>query len=135
MVGRGVEVQARVDLPGVSRRHARIVVERGTAILEDLNSKNGTFCHGERVTSVQPLTSGDEVAFGAVRAVFFIASPDPFDGDGALGDLTPDLQQSSDLRAPRRIENSDHFVNPLTTALPARSATLFSSSRIVKVGS
>jgi pSer/pThr/pTyr-binding forkhead associated (FHA) protein len=76
VVGRGVEVQARVDLPGVSRRHARIVLEGGTAVLEDLNSKNGTFWHGERVTSLQPLTSGDAVGFGSVRAVFFIASPD-----------------------------------------------------------
>jgi hypothetical protein len=40
------------------------------------NSKNGTFWHGERVTSSQPLTSGDAVGFGSVRAVFFIASPD-----------------------------------------------------------
>ena len=76
VVGRASDVQARLDFSGISRRHARILLEGQTAVLEDLASKNGTFHRGERVTDPQHLANGDEVAFGSVRAVFHMLSPD-----------------------------------------------------------
>jgi len=60
--------------PEVSRRHARIVVEDGRATIEDLDSKNGTFVRGERITAVTPLQDGDEVIFGRARFVFRAAA-------------------------------------------------------------
>ena len=36
-----------LDVSGVSRQHAQITLENGTATLEDLGSKNGTL-HGDR---------------------------------------------------------------------------------------
>ena len=45
---------------GVSRRHARILVQPGGVWIEDLGSGNGTYFQGSRV-SRQLLKHGDEV--------------------------------------------------------------------------
>jgi pSer/pThr/pTyr-binding forkhead associated (FHA) protein len=50
-----------IDAPTVSRRHARIVVTEGTAVLEDLGSKNGTHLNGVRLTAPVTLADGDEI--------------------------------------------------------------------------
>ena len=42
VIGRDPDAAVWVDAPGVSRRHAQIVLENRTASLEDLGSKNGT---------------------------------------------------------------------------------------------
>jgi DNA-binding winged helix-turn-helix (wHTH) protein len=70
VVGRGSEAQVRVDLPGISRRHARIVISDTSVLIEDLDSKNGTFVGDNRVTYPVALQPGDVVSFGAVQAVF-----------------------------------------------------------------
>jgi DNA-binding winged helix-turn-helix (wHTH) protein len=70
VVGRGAEAQVRVDLPGVSRRHARIVISDTSVLIEDLDSKNGTFVGDNRVTAPVVLEPGDVVSFGSVQAVF-----------------------------------------------------------------
>jgi pSer/pThr/pTyr-binding forkhead associated (FHA) protein len=54
----------------VSRRHARIVVTGDATVLEDLGSKNGTFLHGERVTSPVRVTDGDEIHIGSLLVTF-----------------------------------------------------------------
>ncbi|MBI5876205.1 MAG: FHA domain-containing protein [Chloroflexi bacterium] len=53
---------------GVSRRHARFVRGQGRVLLEDLNSLNGTFVSGRRLTASVPheVRSGDELQFGKV---------------------------------------------------------------------
>jgi hypothetical protein len=43
VIGRDPDVSVRIEAPGVSRRHARILAEGGRFTLEDLGSKNGTF--------------------------------------------------------------------------------------------
>ena len=59
-----------IDRNSVSRRHARIVLSGGTAILEDLGSKNGTYVAGRRITSPVSLSSGDEIQIGSAGFVF-----------------------------------------------------------------
>ena len=71
VLGRDEGVAIRIDARGVSRRHARIVVRAGRSTLEDLDSKNGTFCGDERVTSTRPLKDGDVIGLGRrVKVVF-----------------------------------------------------------------
>jgi pSer/pThr/pTyr-binding forkhead associated (FHA) protein len=72
VLGRGGDASVWLDVPGVSRHHARIVVWRGEATLEDLGSKNGTYVRGERVTIPQRLVSGDEIRLGSVVITFRI---------------------------------------------------------------
>jgi hypothetical protein len=71
VLGRGDEATIRLAAPGLSRRHARIVVRHGQATLEDLASKNGTFCGDDPVTSPRVLRDGDVIHLGRrVRLVF-----------------------------------------------------------------
>jgi DNA-binding winged helix-turn-helix (wHTH) protein len=70
LIGRDPSASVSVDLPSVSRRHARIVVLGDGAMLEDLGSKNGTFLRGERVTGASPLQDGDKVEVGSVALTF-----------------------------------------------------------------
>jgi DNA-binding winged helix-turn-helix (wHTH) protein len=69
IVGRGREDGTTIDAPGISRRHVRIVV--GEAIsLEDLESKNGTWWRGQRVTSAVTLSDGDQIRIGPLSFTF-----------------------------------------------------------------
>jgi DNA-binding winged helix-turn-helix (wHTH) protein len=72
-VGRGREADVRVDAPGVSRRHARVVVDGGRFTIEDLGSKNGTFLAGRRLKEPAPLSDGDELRLGRTILVFRLA--------------------------------------------------------------
>ena len=65
----------RVDSPTVSRRHARISISGGEALLEDLGSKNGTFVRGKRVLAPVRLHDGDEFRTGSVVFRFRATGP------------------------------------------------------------
>jgi pSer/pThr/pTyr-binding forkhead associated (FHA) protein len=56
----------------LSRRHARIFVEEGTAYLADLGSKNGTTVNGKPLRqAIVELRDGDEIGLG--RALSYVA--------------------------------------------------------------
>jgi DNA-binding winged helix-turn-helix (wHTH) protein len=74
IIGRAPTIQICIDESGVSRRHARIVIEAEGATLEDLGSKNGTFVNGERIGTPRKLVSGDELHLGSVDVTFHSAS-------------------------------------------------------------
>lgn len=61
VIGRNADCQIRMNYDDVSKRHA-ILTKRadGTIYIEDLNSSNGTFVNGERITS-RILNKGDRV--------------------------------------------------------------------------
>jgi DNA-binding winged helix-turn-helix (wHTH) protein len=66
----------RIDSATVSRRHARISISSGEALLEDLGSKNGTFVRGVRVLAAAVrLNDGDEVRTGSVVFRFRMTGP------------------------------------------------------------
>jgi DNA-binding winged helix-turn-helix (wHTH) protein len=64
LIGRDADADVVIDSAKVSRRHARIVVDDGGAVLEDLGSKNGTFLNGERLGGPAHLAHGDEIRIG-----------------------------------------------------------------------
>ena len=67
-LGRGTDVDIRVEDPGASRNHCEIVL--GSPIyLRDLDSTNGTFHNGEQITQVA-LVDGSIVQIGATSLVF-----------------------------------------------------------------
>ena len=59
---------------GVSRQHARIVVEGGSYFVEDLDSTNFTFVNKQKLApkTRQSVADGDEIRFGRVAAVLKI---------------------------------------------------------------
>ncbi len=58
-----------LDDSRVSRRHAQITREAGAFLLRDLDSANGVWVNGVRVTE-QPLQEGDVISLGGVELVF-----------------------------------------------------------------
>ena len=76
VLGRVDEGVLWIESAGVSRRHARIRVEDGKAVLEDLGSKNGTFLRGQRLSAPALLSDGDEIALGKVLLTFRILPVD-----------------------------------------------------------
>ena len=70
VIGRDPDVDIRLDLPSVSRRHARVLVSAETTVLEDFGSKNGTFRAGVRVTSPVELSDGDTIHIGTQAVTF-----------------------------------------------------------------
>ena len=70
VIGRAEEVAVCIEAPGVSRRHACIVVDQDRATLEDLGSKNGTYLKETRLAGPAVLTDGDEFRVGRQRLVY-----------------------------------------------------------------
>jgi len=69
-LGRGLDMDVRLDELTVSKRHARIIRDdRGEYILEDLASSNGTYLNGVEITT-KHLKDGDEVRIGSTVFVF-----------------------------------------------------------------
>lgn len=54
---------------GVSKEHAEVRIGAGACVLVDLDSANGTFVNGERITE-QALQDGDRVRFGLLEFVY-----------------------------------------------------------------
>jgi len=69
LIGRGHDVDVRLEDPRVSRRHAEIRLEGELLILADLESTNGTRVNDVPVTRRQ-LSSGDRVSIGGTTLIF-----------------------------------------------------------------
>ncbi len=70
VLGRDPGAQVLVDVPGVSRRHVRIVVTGSEAVVEDLGSKNGTFVGDRRVDRPTRLADRDQLRLGRTILVY-----------------------------------------------------------------
>lgn len=74
VVGRDPAADVWLEVPGVSRRHARIVVDGADVRVEDLGSKNGTTVGNDAARSAVTLHDGDRIAFGSVVSVYRTSS-------------------------------------------------------------
>jgi hypothetical protein len=76
ILGRALDATIRLDVPGVSRRHARISVEGANVTVEDLGSQNGTYVRGEKISGRAVLEDGDELRLGPASMLIRLVSPD-----------------------------------------------------------
>jgi len=74
ILGRGLEDVIEINLPTVSRRHARITLA-DAVVLEDLGSKNGTWLENERLTAPRELSDGAAVRLGSAEFTFRLCRP------------------------------------------------------------
>jgi predicted component of type VI protein secretion system len=112
VVGRAPEgVTFRLTDRNVSRRHARFVLQNGSAFVEDLGSLLGTRVNGERITGKRRLREGDLVQIGdydlAVlaegAAIAGAGAPPPLPALARNGDpnaITTRLPATPELPAP-----------------------------------
>ncbi len=70
VLGRGTAATIRLGDDGVSRRHARIIVEKDKVRVEDLGSSNGTLVNGTLVQN-HVLRDGDKIQLGSTTILKF----------------------------------------------------------------
>ena len=74
-IGRQLSTDIILNDPHVSRNHCLIRSEGEQYVIEDLNSANGTYVNGERVTE-SPLTEGSLIKVGNSLFRFRVQNPD-----------------------------------------------------------
>jgi|GEM_PF-132987 len=94
IVGRQVGSDILLNDTQVSRRHAQIENQNGSAIVTDLGSANGSYINGQRMTPSSPVTlrSGDSLRFGDTSTIFQ-DSPAPAQPPAYQGYTAPNYQQ------------------------------------------
>jgi diguanylate cyclase (GGDEF)-like protein len=101
-VGRHEDSELVLNDAGISRRHARIVPRDSGYVLQDLDSANGTFVHGERVKE-RPLHDGDLVQFGPGVVVRYSVTDEDHEA------MLRHLYEASITDPLTRAYNRDHF--------------------------
>ena len=97
LIGRSLQCHLRLGCPQVSRLHCELIVRDGYVAVKDLESTNGTFVNGKRVTAEHQLHSGDELGFGlCLFRVILDEARDP----------TEQLQQAVPERSPAEVAPS-----------------------------
>jgi pSer/pThr/pTyr-binding forkhead associated (FHA) protein len=82
-IGRSEDNQIRIAEPRASRRHALVAVFADGYTVKDLQSQNGTFVNGERITE-RTLADGDCIGIGDFQLIFRSPWPAPAAGAGAV---------------------------------------------------
>jgi len=74
LVGRDPSCSILISDRQVSRFHARFSLTPDGVMLEDLGSKNGTFCNGSRLEDPVLLSDGDLVQVALVQHFVYLSS-------------------------------------------------------------
>jgi len=69
-IGRALDNEIVLSHSSVSRHHASVEISDGAIVVRDLNSQNGTFVGGRRVTEPTRVGDGDSVRFGDAQFIF-----------------------------------------------------------------
>src|SRR5688500_6310061 len=72
MVGRGGDADLRIHDPSLPRIHARFDRDGDTLAVTDVDSRNGTYVEGQRISERKRLKSGDHVTLGNVVLRFAV---------------------------------------------------------------
>ena len=71
VIGRAPDAQLRILDDGISRQHAIIRVDGESVVVEDLQSRNGTYVNGLRVTTPVLVKEGDKIQVGRTTVLRF----------------------------------------------------------------
>ena len=72
VLGRTAETDLQLTEGHASRRHARLFIAEDAVWVEDLNSANGTFVNGAKITGKVKLSSGDRLRFDVEEFDFVV---------------------------------------------------------------
>ena len=88
-IGRGKEVDVRIDNIGVSRRQATLEVRNGMHTLTDLESTNGTFVNGTRMEGALPVSGSDRIEMAKFQLILVDSKV-----QSAAASASPDLEST-----------------------------------------
>ncbi|MEN6524054.1 MAG: FHA domain-containing protein [Anaerolineaceae bacterium] len=116
LIGRDPDCQIVIADRQVSRHHARLIFGRKGVQIEDLGSKNGTFCNGKQVIDLQTLQDGDSIQVAIVHNFTFLSSDAtmPMDADH-IGKILEKGNLELDVRS-RRVWVKNEEVIPALSA-------------------
>lgn len=83
LIGRSGECQLSLDDPLVSRRHAALHVRIDGVSVQDLESRNGVYVNGARVSAEREISDGDKVTIGSQDMLLY--GGDELRPEGGLG--------------------------------------------------
>ena len=72
LLGRDPDATVYIDHPSVSRRHARISIHSARPVLEDLESRNGTFLDGRPIETPTEIHHGAIIGLGPITLTFVL---------------------------------------------------------------
>jgi pSer/pThr/pTyr-binding forkhead associated (FHA) protein len=73
LIGRDPSNDIAIADAEVSRKHARLILQAGSFVLEDLGSTNGTFVNGQRLLGPHVLRAGEVILLGENVSLVFEA--------------------------------------------------------------
>ena len=79
-VGRDASNPIALDVPGISRTHARIYSDSGGWMVEDLGSRNGVWINDVRIEQPRWMSDGDVVRFSQVALRLDLVDPEGSQG-------------------------------------------------------
>ena len=99
----------------VSRFHARLAPEEGGVLLEDLASKNGTYCNGLKLSDTVKLQDGDSIQIALIQYFVYLSSDAtmPLESGPALTEVS-DFRLVLDNRSRRVWVNHEEVLPPLS---------------------
>ena len=83
-IGRDADCDIVLDYPNVSRRHCRLTRNANGGLLEDLNSRNGTYLNEVRIAQKENINSGDEVRVGLTQFIFRNGTLERYEQNGSV---------------------------------------------------
>ncbi len=89
VLGRNSSCDIVIPMRQVSRQHARVFAHGDQVMVEDLDSKNGTFVNGVLLREPAPLNDGDELQVSLAQHFIFLSS----DATMPLEDLPLQMQK------------------------------------------
>ncbi len=116
VVGRDPTCDIMISDRQVSRYHARFSPSEEGVLLEDLVSKNGTFCNGQRLQDPTLLSDGDLIQVSLVQHFVFLSSDATVPLDFDI-DLEKDKSQNNlylDVRSRRVWVKNKEVLPPLS---------------------
>ena len=99
VLGRVAECDLQLTEGHASRRHAKLFLAEDGVWVEDLNSANGTFVNGAKITGKVKLSSGDRLRFDVEEFDLHIAGAAPAPSTTARRSSATPLRPSSMRRA------------------------------------
>ncbi len=112
VVGRLEDADCCLRLVFISRRHCSFSAQEGTIVLQDLESQNGTFLNGRRLTRPMPIQVGDFISLGPLEfQVGEMSEPGDTISDLAIEKTKPEIP-SIELRKSSRRQGSGSYRFP-----------------------
>lgn len=112
-IGRDPSNEIVLDDTEVSRIHSRIKQRGRLFIIEDCDSRNGSYVNGDKIVN-STLQNGDKILFGSTELTFMTAAPD-IQVAGELTSFDMVISEYDGIKGPIQISkhDKDHSFSPI----------------------